>query len=169
MIGTQRSAVLSPCRTYRYTLTRIWDGTLPILAVIGLNPSIADETVDDPTIRRCVTYARDWGFGGIVMLNLFAFRSTDPVAMKRAHAAGQDVIGPDNTASILAECRGRTVLMAWGVHGRLANRDMVLTALLRTNGQAGNIVCLGLTKDRAPKHPLYLSKTLRPIPYTVGT
>lgn len=76
--GTRCSARFSPDRVYRYDLVRDWDTRQQVVAFIGLNPSTADESEDDPTIRRCIRYARDWGYGGIVMLNAFAFRATDP-------------------------------------------------------------------------------------------
>jgi len=91
---TDADARFSPCSTWRYSLTRKWNA-LPLLGFIGLNPSTADETEDDPTIRRCIGFARDWGFGGIVMLNLFAYRSTDPRQLrelaKSTKAAAEEV------------------------------------------------------------------------------
>ena len=79
-----RHAVFSPCRTYRYALSRVWAADKPYALFIGLNPSTADETLDDPTIRRCIDFAKRWGYGGLVMANLFAYRATDPAVMKRA-------------------------------------------------------------------------------------
>lgn len=71
-------ANLSECRRYRFSLWRIWDEALPYALFIGLNPSTADETANDPTITRCINFAKDWGYGGIYMANLFAYRATDP-------------------------------------------------------------------------------------------
>ncbi|HDR1569813.1 TPA: DUF1643 domain-containing protein, partial [Pasteurella multocida] len=71
------NAIFSDCGTYRYVLWRIWDTLLPRITFIGLNPSTADESNDDPTIRRCINFAKKWGYGGIYMVNLFAYRSTD--------------------------------------------------------------------------------------------
>lgn len=71
-------AILSVDRKYRYVLTRTWDETLPNIMFVGLNPSTADETTDDPTIRRCINFAKSWGYGGLYMVNLFAYRSTNP-------------------------------------------------------------------------------------------
>ncbi|WP_368188730.1 DUF1643 domain-containing protein [Aeromonas sp. R7-3] len=79
-----RHAVFSPCRTYRYALSRVWATDKPYALFIGLNPSTADETLDDPTIRRCIDFAKRRGYGGLVMANLFAYRATDPEVMKRA-------------------------------------------------------------------------------------
>ena len=80
----KKSAILSDCRIYRYSLTRTWDVNKKYVLFIGLNPSTADENYDDPTIRRCVDYAHRWGYGGLVMTNLFAFRATLPIDLKNA-------------------------------------------------------------------------------------
>ena len=81
-----KSAEFSPDKVYRYELWRIWDEALPVCMFIGLNPSTADETVDDPTIRRCINFAKEWGYGQLVMTNLFAFRATKPAEMMRARS-----------------------------------------------------------------------------------
>ena len=73
-----KNATFSSCRAYRYSLSRIWDKKKKLVLLIGLNPSTADEKVDDPTIRRCVNYAKNWGYGGFLMVNLFAYRTTLP-------------------------------------------------------------------------------------------
>ena len=85
-------AIFSGCRTYRYTLWRSWDRDKGDVMFIGLNPSTADETLNDPTVRRCINYAKSWGYGGIYMANMFAFRATDPKEMKQA----KDPIGYRN-------------------------------------------------------------------------
>jgi len=85
-------ATFSTDRVYRYALWRVWDAALPSFVVIGLNPSTADETENDPTIRRCIGFAKREGCGGLVMLNLFAVRATDP----RVMMAHPEPIGPDN-------------------------------------------------------------------------
>lgn len=72
------NAILSEDRKYRYVLSRIWDESKPMVMIIGLNPSTADETKNDPTIIRCIDFAKSWGYGGVYMLNLFAFRATLP-------------------------------------------------------------------------------------------
>ncbi len=156
---TVRGATFSPCRAYRYTLTRTWGGTLP-LVVIGLNPSTADESLDDPTIRRCMAFARSWGHGGLVMLNLFAFRSTDP---KGLEAPGLEPVGEDNDRTIVEETKGRRVLCAWGVHGALFGRAQGVSALLRAHGR--ELVALGLTKEGHPRHPLYVRGDTLPVPF----
>ncbi|HEC24975.1 MAG TPA: DUF1643 domain-containing protein, partial [bacterium] len=85
-------ANLSECRKYRYALWRTWDELKPCAMFIGLNPSTADETEDDPTIKRCINYSKDWGYGGLCMVNLFAFRATSPSDMR----ASIEPIGSDN-------------------------------------------------------------------------
>ena len=106
----ERSATFSPDRNYRYTLWRRWLDRRPSLMVIGLNPSTADETKDDPTVRRCICFARDWGFGALCMTNLFAFRATDPNLMK---AAPEPIGDANNAALVLTAGQAGLVLAAW--------------------------------------------------------
>lgn len=129
----EKSAILSADRKYRYVLTRIWDETKPTVVFIGLNPSTADEEVDDKTIRKCIGYAKRWGYGKLIMVNLFAFRSTDPSMLKRV----EDPVGPDND-SYIQKCvsESNLVIACWGNHGKLLNRDKVLMDSLP------NLVCL---------------------------
>lgn len=153
------SAFFSDDRRFRYWLTREWDLSLPMVAFIGLNPSTADETVDDPTIRRCMGFARSWGKGGILMLNLYAFRATVPADMWRAQKRGVDVIGGQkNWADALKEyaqnCNCDLVVAAWGAHGKKRGPDVSM----RWPG----LMCLGRNADGSPKHPLYLKGDLKP-------
>jgi hypothetical protein len=145
------SATFSEDRRYRYTLVRRWDDRLPSVMFVGLNPSTADETLDDPTIRRCIGFAKSWGYGALVMTNLFAFRSTDP----RAMASADDPIGnPFNDVSIerIAQLVDLTVV-AWGSYGdRAPARVGQVLALI------GDVYCLGVTKSGQPRHPLYLRR-----------
>lgn len=153
-------ATFSPCRTYRYSLTRRW-GTRPHVLFIGLNPSTADETQDDPTIRRCIGFAERWGYGGLVMANLFAFRATDPKAMLTA----PDPVGPENDdwlRQLGDECE--RVLAAWGAHGRHMGRGAAVMRLLGNEGRR-LIYCLGTTRVGYPKHPLYLRADTQPMAY----
>lgn len=121
---------------------------------IGLNPSTADETLDDPTIRRCIGYAKDWGYGGLLMTNIFAYRSTDP----RGLLTVEDPIGPDNDKALL-KCflEVDLAIAAWGVHGTLVERDKRVRELLAP------LHYLRLTKAGHPAHPLYLPKALKPM------
>jgi hypothetical protein len=151
------SAYLSECGRYRYSLTRdvaplTGEGTV---AFIGLNPSTADATTDDPTIRRCIRFARDWGFARLKMLNLYAFRATDPVVM----FAADDPVGPENDCTIAKVVGGSDmVICAWGVHGTGKRVEDVLRF-------TGAPHALGLTKDGAPRHPLYVKADTVPVPF----
>ena len=152
----ERSAIFSKCRNYRYALSRIWIERNVYCLFVCLNPSTADENIDDPTIRRCIRFAESFGCGGMVMVNLFAYRSTWPEALLNI----DDPIGSDNDLFIqkLSQAAKITVA-AWGSHKAIKQRaDNVL--LLLKNPQY-----LELTKDKKPRHPLYLKKTLRPKPF----
>jgi hypothetical protein len=139
-----RSADFSLCRTYRYTLWRVWNSKVPPVCFIGLNPSTADELEDDPTIRRCMRFAKAWGYGGLVMANLFAFRATDLRVMK----AAIDPVGPDNDAWLrrMAD-RAGIVIAAWGNHGSFMGRDR------RVAGIIENLHCLGQQKTGVQNIP----------------
>lgn len=142
-------ATFSDCRTYRYALWRCWDwrGYSNQVMFIGLNPSTADETEDDPTIRRCIRFAKDWGYGGLIMTNAFAFRATDPRDMK----AAPDPVGPDND-DILSQYQSQVglVVAAWGAHCPRDREQQICQIVGRS------IKCLGRTKHGSPKHSLYL-------------
>ena len=124
---------------------------------VGLNPSTADEVQDDNTIRRCVDYAKKWGYGALCMVNLFAYRATAPAAMK-AHASP---VGADNDRWLL-ECAkdAGVIVAAWGTHGKHLQRDQAVKLLL-----AGKLSCLLRTKDGHPKHPLYVKSDVIPCSY----
>lgn len=152
----RRETILSTCRTYRYTLWREWIGGHGYAMFIGLNPSTADETADDPTIRRCVAFAKAWGYSALCMANLFAFRATDPTVMKAAAAP----VGEDNDQHLQRLVAGAGVVVAaWGVHGTHQGRDGVVRAMLPS------LHVLRLTKEGHPGHPLYLPKHLTPVPW----
>lgn len=124
-------------------------------AFIGLNPSTADETQDDPTIRRCIRFTREWGYDGLVMLNLFAFRATDPKVMK----AQTEPVGADNDEVLLKASRKvGLVIAAWGTHGEFKGRGDAVRRLLKDC----RLHHLGLSKDGHPKHPLYLKADTKP-------
>ena len=145
-------------KKYRYSLWRRFheDVCLTEMAVfIGLNPSTADETEDDPTIRRCSGFARDWGRGGFVMLNLFAYRATDPKAMK----AERNPVGPINDDVLRAVTSvGNPVVCCWGNHG--IHQDCWWRVKVILHGTCKRSVFhFGLTKAGQPRHPLYLLKS----------
>ena len=163
------TAVLSPCGTYRYRLTREW-AERDLLSAEGggsvtfvmLNPSTADATLDDPTIRRCVGFAQALGCGSMIVVNLYALRSTDPKALW----SHPDPVGPDNDkvlASTLwdAAYLGEPVIAAWGANAR-PDRVAAFMAL----PHADRVTALGVTKAGAPRHPLYLPRTARPVQWT---
>jgi hypothetical protein len=159
----KKGATFSEDKKYRYTLWREWDPVKPSVAFVMLNPSTADERVLDPTLRRCLGYAREWGYGRMDILNLFALRSTDP----RVLYAHRDPIGQQNdeyTRSVCVRARTRVIIAAWGVHGKFMNRDQEVTDLItETLGQ--RLYYLQLTNNGIPSHPLYLKGSLRPVLY----
>lgn len=146
------SAVVSPCGQYRYWLTR---GREPRLPIVMLNPSTADESKDDPTIRRCMSFARREGYAGITVCNLFALRATDPAALRKH----PDPFGPNNNqylaAMIERATEPKTVLCAWGAFNFNSGITYAAEALLRH--QNATLVCLGRTKEGAPRHPLFVA------------
>ncbi|WP_417459146.1 DUF1643 domain-containing protein [Kordiimonas sp.] len=161
VMGESKSgALFSECRNYRWALWRQWNPSLATCVFIGLNPSTADETEDDPTIRRCIGFAKSWGLGKLVMLNAYGFSATQPKDMK---AAGEPV-GEHNDAMIGAVARaavdsGGIVIAAWGSHCEEQRQVAVCEAVNR------EIRCLGTTKYGRPKHPLYLRADTKPEPF----
>jgi len=152
----QYDAFLSNDGLYRYSLTRRWDES-DLLCWIMLNPSTADADNDDPTIRRCMSFARAWGYGGILVVNLFAFRATDPKELVKA----TDPIGPCNNSILETAAKSHVTVAAWGCGGALKDRGGKVRGLL---GDC-ELLCLGLTKDRYPKHPLYVPADTVAVPF----
>ena len=153
--------IFSPDRVYRYVLRRQWNsGTSEAprrIAWIGLNPSTADEVTLDQTLAAVCRYSRNWGFSDVVMLNLFAFRATDPRDLKRA----SDPIGPDNDQHLLTEVRNvERVIACWGDQGRFLGRDRHVSDLLGVS-----FGCLLQNRSGAPHHPLYLKSRIKPKPF----
>lgn len=163
------ATVFSKDRVYRYTLQRHWTktesdlwsdrGDTGFVQWIGLNPSTADELKNDPTVTRCIQFSKDWGYNGMVMTNLFAFRSTDPKPM----LAHKEPTGEDNDFLLryIAD-QAALVICAWGNHGAHMGRSKDVVE--RVLGER-EIHCLRLTSRKEPWHPLYLPKTLTPIPF----
>lgn len=156
-------AEFSDDRIYRYRLWRRWSEG-PLLMVVGLNPSTADETQDDPTVRRCIGFAKAWGYAGLMMTNAFAFRATNPKVM----LAAPDLAWSENLAIVDREAerviRGDgAVLAAWGNHGSHRIQSRCLRQRLHLCGDG--VACLGLTKSGEPLHPLYLATKTKPIPF----
>ena len=142
-----KAAAFSLDRKYRYALWRIWDRRKPICMFIGLNPSTADENIDDPTIRRCKNYSADWNYGGICMTNLFAFRSTHPHDLLNTLKP----IGPENNTWLMyLAIHSKIVVACWGNWGTMSKRNEEVRKLIP------NLYCLSTTKRGQPKHPLYV-------------
>lgn len=149
--------IFSPGRGYRYYLERILTEGQKVVNFCMLNPSTADELVNDPTVRRCIGYAQDWGYDRVIVTNIFAYRSTDPKGLKRIC----DPIGVENDYYIeKAAAKADLIITAWGTHGGYLNRGEAVKKILRPYQPHH----LGLTKCLQPKHPLYLRKSLLPIP-----
>lgn len=158
--AARSGAHFSRCRTWRYALWREWDPARPRVMLIGLNPSTADAKRNDPTIRRCIGFARSWGFGGLWVLNLFAFRATYPDDLKVA----TDPVGPNNDRwlrRVAKDCP--RVVACWGNDGAFLGRSARVRALL--GGRSGKLEILRMNTSGEPAHPLYLPKTLRPTPW----
>jgi len=149
----------SHCRHYRYALWRRW-GSGPQVLFVMLNPSTADEKTDDPTVRRCIGFAKAWGFGSLAIGNLFAFRTSSPAAL----FACTDPVGPENDGwlSRLHEESPLTIA-AWGNNGRLLGRSSAVTSILT------GLHILGLTVLGEPRHPLYVRSVVLPRHWTAPT
>ena len=160
------SATFSPCGVYRYTLGRRWDDGDGHIAYVMLNPSTADAEQDDPTIRRCIGFARSWGYSTFTATNIFALRSTDASGL----GSVEDPIGAGNARAIRrAVGAADLTILAWGtsirhVEARILGR--ALRAVARAC--AGRpTACFGLTKHGHPRHPLYVRGDTAPVPCTV--
>ena len=152
-----KNATFSDCRKYRYGLSRTWNGKKKTILFIGLNPSTANEKIDDPTIRRCINYAQNWGYGSLLMVNLFAYRATLPSELKNV----KNPIGNDNDLHIIELSKKADIAVAaWGNEGTLLNRDKEVKKILP------NLMCLKINKSGQPSHPLYQKKDLKLIKYS---
>lgn len=153
-VEVTKTAVLSGDGLYRYRLERFW-GPEHALPFVMPNPSTADATIDDPTIRRCMSFAKREAAGGIIVVNLYGLRATDPKALLRTH----DPFGPDNRANILslgewAMRADMPIVCAWGAGGWIKSADIATIHLLKSTG--AKLVCLGKTAKGHPRHPLYV-------------
>lgn len=186
-----KGAIISACGNYRYRLWREWrlhprpaqwrmwtdDDGAPVLDGAGqqlgeplscvfvmLNPSTADGDQDDPTIRRCVAYAKAWGYDRMEVVNLFAWRSTEPRTVLSMTGEKTDPVGPDNRLHVRrAIGDAGIVVCAWGAHGGHIDQDETMLGWIEEDG--GEPHALRVTKDGFPAHPLYLPSDLRPTPY----
>lgn len=159
-----RGATFSACGEYRYDLTRRLAGGEGAVVFVMLNPSTADAFEEDPTVRRCVGFAHDWGYASLRVLNIFALRSTDPRGLRQCI----DPVGPLNDEYLRRYCapdKALRVVAAWGTHGAYLERGARALAILReARGDAGGLCALTWTKEGHPGHPLYAKGDCVPLP-----
>lgn len=168
-------AVFDPSNRHRYMLWRnLADtecDTAHTICFIMLNPNRADELSNDPTIKRCIGFARGWGFLKIIVVNLFSIKAQTPALLRQMKVP---LVGPSNDAFVLSAIeQSSMVVAAWGNHGSIGGRDeelleFVETALssnsaFKSNSHHKGLYCLGLTKLHQPKHPLYLRASIEPV------
>jgi hypothetical protein len=144
----ENGAIFSECRKYRFVLWRIWDKNKPMIMFIGLNPSTANETTDDPTIRRVKAFAKSWGYGGVYMLNLFTYITAYPEELKKC----DDPLKQADSYLNLYAKESEKIVFAWGNFKETDKRAKEVISMFP------NAFVLGLNKNNTPKHPLYLSK-----------
>ena len=144
------NAILSEDRKYRYVLSRIWDDDKPKVLFLCLNPSTADENTDDRTVTRCINFAKTWGYGGLLIGNLFALRSTDSSKLY----SEEDPVGPENDQYLqeLAK-QASLIIAAWGDNGSYMGRSTKVKAMFSNKG----LKCFKINLSKEPKHPLYVS------------
>jgi len=162
-LTTTAGATVSACGTYRYHLWRSWDENRPHLTFLMLNPSTADALSDDPTLRRISKISREFGYGGVDVLNLYAFRSPHPSILAKAksphgphqtHYLSQQIIKLQNTQTPL--------VLAWGNHAKTADTQDILHRLTQAEI---TLTTLGLTKQHQPMHPLFSPTPPKLYPY----
>ena len=154
----RRSAIISPCTRYRYWLEREWDRRKPVLSVCMLNPSSADDKREDPTLLALIHFATLWGYGGLAIVNLYAWRSPTPALMKTK----PERMGPNNAlhrreAMLMGAIHSGSMLVAWGNDGNWEGEAEQFAAWA-TEQIGVDLVCLGTTLSGAPKHPMARGK-----------
>lgn len=148
----QRGALFDSTGQYRYHLWREWDRAAPRIGFIMLNPSRADDQIDDPTMRRCIGLAQAWGYGALETANLFAYCTAYPIELRQV----ADPIGRENDHYLRAICHHcDQIILAWGNGGMWQARDRAVLSLL---ADQPNLYCLGLTQLGQPRHPLYIPR-----------
>lgn len=167
----ERHAELSKCEKYRYALSRVWDASLPECAWVMLNPSTADHMKDDPTIRKCVGFARRWGCGSIYVVNLYAYRATDPSVLRRCNYPIGEILdlGPNTTVNandtwIAEAAKCARMIVAWGGHAPAARASQVIGFIRQR--RTAPIECIGTTRAGQPRHPLMVGYAVPPRPFT---
>ena len=156
----KKGAVIDKTGLYRYLLWREWEVNQPKLVFIMLNPSKADADIDDPTLRRCINFAKSWGCGSLMVVNLFAYRSASPLDLKKV----DDPVGKQNDRYLKKAIKSADqVVVAWGNNGKLMQRDRFVLELLSKHNIQSH--CLGITKAGYPRHPLYVLCSNQPSVY----
>lgn len=152
----ESKASFSKDRLYRFSLYRRWKKLGKEILFICLNPSTADETTNDPTVRRCINLAKGWGYRGVWVGNIFALRATNPLELYKVY----DPIGRENDLALkkMAD-RCIEVVFAWGNHGRFLNRGQQVSSMI------GSGQCFGVNQSGEPRHPLYLPRDVQLIEY----
>ena len=160
LLSSDSGATFSSCRRWRYLLWRRWDEKKPAANFLMLNPSTADEVKLDPTCSRARDYAERWGYGALIVTNIFAFRNTNPNQMK----AAKDPVGPGNDEAIVKAARESAIVVcAWGNHGAFQERSSRVRALLKDQ----KLFSLRVNANGEPAHPLYLPGRLKPTAWEV--
>jgi hypothetical protein len=172
--GGQNGAFFDPNEVnFRYALWRLFKEpddfeNMKIVSFIGLNPSTADEVKNDPTVTRCVNFAKSWDFDGMFMLNLFAYRATEPKELKATYEANKyrlGVVGYFTDEWILSVCDlSNMVIACWGGNGTYLSRDKEVLFMLENECEK-EVYALGKTKEKHPRHPLYLKRSSKPEKY----
>lgn len=158
-----RQAIMSPCGRYRYWLSRIWRNTGELTVFCMLNPSTADARLDDPTIRRVAAFAHAWGSRGLIVVNLYGARATEPDDLLEM----DDPVGPSNDGFIGIACQQtNAIICAWGQHKTAWRRSKRVLELLRNNQVKP--MALRVTRQGAPEHPLYIPADTVPKSYCIG-
>lgn len=157
-------AAISIDDMYRYLLWRTWDETRPRLLWILLNPSRANAQDNDRTVNRCIHFSREWGYGSLEIVNLFAFRTPSPQNLWSA----LDPIGSENDCYIdKAVARAKDIIVAWGEHGVYKQRNLEICALLAKYPKR-QLDCLGKALNGSPRHPARLARSASRIPFSCG-
>ncbi len=157
-----KDAVISECLNYRYALSRKWDEKNDRTIVFCmLNPSTADASLDDPTIRRCIGFAKEWQYDQLVVINLYSLRTPNPKDLwPHPNPIGED---NDNCIQMMAK-RYENIVCAWGANAKF-DRVVQVAAILENSG--ANLMCLGTTKNGSPRHPLYIKSTQLLMPWNI--
>jgi len=155
----KKGTLIDPTGLYRYSLWREWNANALKVVFIMLNPSRADATTDDPTLRRCISFAQSWGYGSLEVVNLFAYRASNPAILNQV----TDPVGPENDRYLEKAVEGSDkIIVAWGNRGILRNRSRVVIHSLTG---FGTLYCLGTTQLGYPRHPLYVKGNTKLVYY----